>query len=190
MLHKYNAKSNTKLHGKQRKSITFYIPEKALDRLITSDFQNFNTDYLLYLIHTVAELQHRYKDGYAYMSMKKLERLTDSRVRKYIKLLENEAILDPTSYKPGEKVKGYRINPELEGEPVKITIEGKSKLVEKVVAFYKNERQSVRYLPKHLKQMQKWFFDADFDYDGMLKYSNENYKGEKLVYALNAIERL
>lgn len=164
-----------------------------MELFMQSHINGYDRDYLLYLIYHVKFAQHkkRTKGEYITFNLPKLEVITDTRIKRYIKVLEKCDILETNGkYIVGEQSKTYRLNPELLSDPVKVEISGESKLVKNLLKFYRDDQKRSYRLPEHLRMMREKFLNLDFDYVSMTGFANKNYVGAKLIYALNSIERL
>ncbi|MEI8202425.1 MAG: hypothetical protein WCH34_05400 [Bacteroidota bacterium] len=188
---------------KPSKPIILFIPAKLVQELNTfleSDKPNFNYDvvYFYYIVHYILEQQLKnrnklesQKDQFISINIKNLKSITVCNIRDYIKIMENgEFIISDNHYIPGEKSKGYIINPIYLKGSDKIEVKTDTKLFSRIMKNQYRKKAHFNRLEPYLKQMKNEFMKVEFDYISAENWIQQEPNEEKRISYTIALNQL
>jgi len=186
---------------KFNKPILIPIPKylaKEIVEYVDWNYWEFNYDiqYFYYIINYIANAyslrRKEEKEGFIPINIKKLQEVTVSNIRTYIKVLENgEFIISDNEFIPGRKSKGYKINPRfLKGEYLFYEVKPGSKLFSKLKRRWRNNKAHYDRLPPYLKQMKDLLMKVELDYPKAEQWINNVQDENKKLQYLSSLYRM
>ena len=175
------------------KPVTLTLPTKVVEKVGNVN----NREKHLYLVHYLLlqplynkRIDEDYK-GFTPINKEKLQSVMDCNVDNYIKLLLNDEIIERDFYKVGKKPYYYRVNPHLiNGSYTNIALTDSKKIYDNIIKHQRNKRANNNRLEPHLKEMQRYWMQRQYDYKGALKWIESNTTGEKKASYLIAINQI
>jgi hypothetical protein len=184
--------------SKKKFPIKRYFPQKAiikLEEILQSMNENkYEKEYFYYimdLIYRIPTWDKSLTDS-KYIPINRTElskRIGKNKMLHLNFLVNNSIMVTDNMYIPGEKSKGYKFHPDIEGGMTFDYIHPEHQLWKKIITERNNRWKNFYRYPDYIQKMKAEFFKIEFDYINAEKWIKENIKDEtKQNHNLLAIE--
>lgn len=180
------------------KDIMIYIPTAIVEKLDAYLMETppkflYKKESFYYILHfLITQKIKNPKKVYIPLNINFLKRIIGYNTLNYIKTLKNgEIIISDKKYEKGVKSFWYKLNYDISGESIEITIDPHSKLGKRIVKSSRKSKAHYNRLKPHLRAMQREFMNLDMDFDKAREWidtCSDPVKRSSYLTSLNHIE--